>query len=198
MSELPTTRAHRPVGELHYDFPLEHRDLRSKELILYVAHQCVDDPKFSKLKLFKILFYSDFESYGRYRQPITGMPYRKAPFGPAPAMFSRLQEEMIRDRQISIVTRRVYDHSSQRLFPLVEPTFDFLAARDIALVDGWIRYFWGWTAKRVSEYSHGKAWTVAGDSELIPYESVYLSDDPATFEDVARAKELATRYGWKV
>ncbi len=103
----------RQLPPLHYEFPLEDRDARCKELILYVARECVDDPKFSKLKLFKILFYSDFESYGRYRQPITGMPYRKAPFGPAPALFSRLEAEMIRDCQISIVTRRVYDHSSQ-------------------------------------------------------------------------------------
>ncbi len=173
-------------------------DLRSKDLILYIAQQCVDDPHFSKLKLFKILFYSDFESYGRFRTPITGMPYRKAPFGPLPAMYSRLEKEMLRDRQISIVTRRVYDHSSQRLFPLQEPTFEFSSARDIAIVDGWIRHFWGWTARRVSNYSHGKAWKIAGESEFIPYESVFISDDLVTFEDVAKAKELAAKHGWKL
>ena|SRR6266581_5573479 len=198
MSEKSKSKTYRAPSSLHYEFPMEDKDSRSKELILYIAHECVDDPKFTKLKLFKILFYSDFESFGRYRAPITGMPYRKAPYGPAPANFSRLQEEMIRDRQISIVTRRVYDHSSQRLFPLTEPTFNFLSARDIAVVNGWIRHFWGWTAKRVSEYSHGKAWTIAGDSELIPYESVFISDEPVTFEDVARAKELAAKYGWKL
>jgi hypothetical protein len=196
MSEKP--KRNRELPALHYEFPANDRDSRSKELILYIAHECVDDPKFSKLKLFKILFYSDFESYGRYRAPITGMPYRKAPYGPAPPMFDRLQAEMIRDRQISVVTRRVYDHSSERLFPLTEPTFEFLSARDIAIVTGWIRHFWGWTARRVSEYSHGKAWTIAGDSELIPYESVFISDAPVTFEDVAKARELAAKYGWKL
>jgi antitoxin SocA-like protein len=198
MDEQPTTRIPSQGRKLHYQFPLPNRDLRAKELILYIAHKCADDPKFSKIKLFKILFYSDFESFGRYRQPITGMPYRKAPLGPAPALFDRLESEMLRDRQITILTRRVYDYSSQRLFPLTEPTFEFLSARDIAVVEGWIQYFWGWTAKRVSQYSHGKAWSVAGNSELIPYESVYLSDEPATFEDVDRAKELAEKYGWKV
>ncbi|MGH9721463.1 MAG: Panacea domain-containing protein [Bryobacteraceae bacterium] len=198
MTEKPKAAKHRDLPNLHYQFPLKDRDARSKELILYIAHECVDDPRFTKLKLFKILFYSDFESYGRYRVPITGMPYRKAPFGPAPATYTQLEAEMIRDRQISIVTRRVYDHSSQRLFPLQEPTFDFLSARDIAIVNGWIRHFWGWTARRVSEYSHGKAWKVAGESELIPYESVFISDEPVTFEDVARAKELAAKYGWKL
>lgn len=80
---------------------------------------------------------------------------RKAPLGPVPTMFSRLEEGMIRDRHISVVTRRVYVHFSQRLFPLTEPTFNFLSAWDIAVVTEWIRHFWGWTAKRVSDYSHG-------------------------------------------
>jgi hypothetical protein len=198
MSDKRKPALRKDLPPLHYDFPVEHRDARSKELILYVAHECMDDPTFSKLKLFKILFYSDFESYGRYREPITGMPYRKAPYRPVPAEFSRLEADMIRDRQISIATRRVYDHSSQRLFPLQEPTFRFLQARDIAVVNGWIRHFWGWTARRVSEYSHGKAWMIAGESEYIPYESVFISDEPAAFEDVTRAKELASKYGWKL
>jgi len=73
-----------------------------------------------------------------------------------------------------------------------------LASGDIAFVTGCIRYLWGWTASRVSEYSDGKAWTIAGDSELIPYESVFISDEPVTFEAVAKAKELAAKYGWKL
>jgi len=195
MSEKPKKKK---LPDLHYDFPSKDRVSRSKELILYIARECIDDPKFSRIKLYKILFYSDFESFGRYGSPITGMPYRKAPLGPVPTMFSRLEEEMIRDKQISVVTRRVYDHFSQRLFPLTEPTFNFLTGRDVAVVTGWIRHFWGWTAKRVSDYSHGKAWAIAGDSELIPYESVFISDEPVTFEDIARVKELAAKYGWQL
>jgi ABC-type Na+ transport system ATPase subunit NatA len=53
------------------------------------------------------------------------------------------------------------------------------------------------TAKAVSEYSHGMAWKLAELNELIPYEAVFISDDPVTNEDVAHARELAARYGWK-
>lgn len=183
---------------LHFEFPIKDKELRFKELVLYVAHACLDDPTYSKVKLLKILFYSDFESYGRYGAPITGMPYRKLPHGPVPATFPRLQEEMIRDRQIRIVMRPVYEHSSQRFLPLQDPTFNLLSARDIAVVDGWIRFFWNKTAKEVSEYSHGKAWKIAGENELIPYEAVFISDEPATFEEAERLKELAAKYGWKL
>ena len=105
-------------SNLHVDFKLKDADGRLKELLLYVSHACVDDPTFSKAKLLKILFFSDFESYGVHRTPITGRPYRKLSFGPCPVDFPRVLQEMIRDRQVKIFSRRVCDHSSERLFPL--------------------------------------------------------------------------------
>jgi hypothetical protein len=185
-------------SKLHYDFPLPNRDARSKELILYVADACVGDPTYSRIKLLKILFYADFESFGMYGQPITGLPYRKRPFGPCPADFPRLQAEMERDRLVQVYRHRVHDYTSQRLLPLQQPTFDFLSARDISVVTRWVHFFWKKTARAVSEYSHGKAWKVAGDSELIPYEAVFISDEPLTFEDVALVKELVKEYHWKL
>jgi len=184
-------------SKLHFEFPVAYKEERFKELIVYVSHACIDDPTYSKVKLLKILFFSDFESFGVHGAPITGMPYRKLPFGPCPVDFPRIQEEMLRNNQIRIHSRRIFEHSSQRIFPLQEPTFERLSARDVSLVDGWIRFFWNKTAKEVSEYSHGKAWKIAADSELIPYEAVFLSDEPVTFEDVERVKELAAKYGWK-
>lgn len=185
-------------SNLHFEFPIKNKVARFKELVLYISQQCIDDPTYSKVKLLKILFFSDFESYGTYGVPITGMPYRKMSYGPVPVDYPRIQEEMLRDQQIMIHSRKVYEHSSQRLFPLVKPTLEVLDARNISIVDGWIRFFWNKTAKVVSEYSHGKAWKIAAESELIPYEAVFISDDPVTFEDVARTKELAAKYGWKL
>ena len=109
-----------------------------------------------------------------------------------------MQQEMVRDRLIRVVERRVYDHFRQRFLPLKDPSYDLFQARDISIVDEWIRFFWNKTAKEVSEFSHGKAWKLANESELIPYEAVFISDEPATFEDVTRTKELAAKYGWKL
>ena len=39
----------------------------------------------------------------------------------------------------------------------------------------------------VSHLSHGKAWEVANDGQSIPYEAVFLSDDPIDAFDVARS-----------
>ena len=198
MAQLSTHALQWNPSKLHFEFPLPDRELRFKELVVYISDQCLDDPTFSKVKLFKVLFYSDFEAYGHHGKPITGVSYKKLPLGPAPAIYERMQEEMVRDRLIRVVERRVIDHSRQRVLPLKEPSFDLFEARQISLVDEWIRFFWNKTAKEISEFSHGKAWKLANMYELIPYEAVFISDDPVTYEDVDRVKELAAKFGWKL
>ena len=42
------------------------------------------------------------------------------------------------------------------------------------------------------------AWKIAKDGELIPYEAVFISDDPVTFEDIDLVRQLAAKYGWKL
>jgi hypothetical protein len=185
-------------SKLHFEFPIADRELRFKELTLYVSSECLDDPTYSRTKLFKILFYADFEAFGNYGDPITGVPYKKWPFGPAPASYSRIQAEMLRDRTIRVVQRRVYDHVQQRVLPLRDPSVDLFSASQISIVDRWIRFFWNKSAREVSRYSHGKAWKLASNNQGIPYEAVFISDEPVTFDDVERVRELAAKHHWKL
>jgi hypothetical protein len=199
MSEDSYRRIVYDPSKLHFAFPEKGQvELRSEELCLYIAHQCMDDPTFSLVKLYKISFYSDFEAFGRYGTPITGRAYKKLPAGPAPASSKELLTRMQQGGLIKIVERRVYDRSRQRVVALREPNYDLFDAKQISIVETWIRFFWNMSAKRVSEYSHGKAWSIALMYDLIPYEAVFISDDPITDEDVSRAKELAAKYNWKM
>jgi hypothetical protein len=198
MSQHLDQSLHWDPSKLHFEFPMSNREARFKESVLYISDQCLDDPTYSKVKLFKILFYSDFEAFARYGTPITGVTYRKLPLGPAPAIFARMQEEMLRESLIRIVKRRVHDQERQRFLPLKEPNFELFQARDVSIIDGWIRFFWNMTSKEVSTYSHGRAWKLADDGDLIPYEAVFISDDPVTYDDVARVRELADQHKWKV
>ena len=52
------------------------------------------------------------------------------------------------------------------------------------------------SATGVSRFSHQRAWNNAKTSELIPYNSVWLSDDPINQSDIDEAMELIERHGW--
>src|SRR5205809_10892 len=94
MNEGLQRRVEWDASKLHFEFPIPDKQTLFRELYLYIAQQCLDDPTFSLVKIYKILFYSDFETFGRYGTPITGWSYRKLPFGPAPTAASKIQAQM--------------------------------------------------------------------------------------------------------
>jgi hypothetical protein len=184
-------------SKLHFEFPLPNRAHRFIELILYIAERCKSDPTFSAVKLNKILFYSDFEAFAYIGAPITGVAYQKLRQGPAAKAMERVLEEMEHEGLIRVEKQKVHGFDRERVVPIRPPAPNTFSTEQIDVVEKYVRRFWNMTAKDVSEYSHGMAWKLAGLNELIPYEAVFISDDPVTLEDVAHAKELAARYGWK-
>src|SRR5688572_1912439 len=67
---------------------------RLRELMLFIAERCLNDPTFGAVKLNRILFLADFISFARYGEPITGTPYRKLPSGPVPTAAGTVRAEM--------------------------------------------------------------------------------------------------------
>ena len=197
--QTPPRVARWDPSKLHFEFSFPDRRKRVEELCLYVASKCLDDPTFSTTKLVKIFFYSDFEAYGRYGRAITGLSYRKLPHGPVPKAFDQWRAEMIKSQTIRIVQRPVFDLSRDRIVPLRDPEYiGLFSVEEISIVDENIRFFWNMSAKDVSDSSHGMAWKLANDGDLIPYEAIFISDDSVTEDDVMRAKEIAKEHGWKV
>jgi hypothetical protein len=87
-------------------------------------------------------------------------------------------------------------HQQKRPVALRPADLRVFSADDIAIVDHVIEALRRKTAKGVSTQSHGKAWEVATEKGPIPYEAVFLSDEPVTRSDVSRTKELARVHGW--
>lgn len=183
---------------LHATFKFADGDeKRLRELILYISAQCQNDSNFGATKLNKILWWADFLSYAQYGKPITGIEYQRLGNGPAPRRLVPVRNDMQAAGEIAlaeVASRGGY--VQKKIVPLREPNLDVFSPTDIAVVDDVIRALWKKTAKGVSSLSHGKAWEVAADGASIPYEAVFLSDDPINRYDVARTKELARQFGW--
>lgn len=190
-----TTRQNRQPT---FSFPeIVDGEARLRELILYISSQCEADSRFGAVKLNKILAFADFTAYFRRRRPITGVEYMRLPQGPVPRRLKPITADMERNHEVVMRTVQDGKFEQKRVVPLRQPNLNLFTAEDIAIVDETIRAFWGRTAKVVSEFSHGMAWKVASDRELIPYEAVFLSDEELTDYDIARTHELARRLGWR-
>jgi len=178
--------------------PTPKAEARLRELILHIASRCLDTEYFGAIKLNKVLAFADFTSYARYGKPITGVEYMRQKNGPVPRRMKPVVTKMERERVLAIHKRPLAGHVEHRFIPLRDADLSGFSPRDIAIVDEVIAKMWSATATQVSEFSHGRAWQVAGeDGAPIPYEAAFLSDRPLSAADIAMTRELNSRYGWE-
>lgn len=184
------------LSKLTYAAPDRNPDERLRQMILYIADQCVDDPTFGATKLNKILYFADFWSFRDYHESITGCAYMRLDEGPVPVRLLPVREKMLQAGEIAIARRKVYNLERQPVVALREASLDCFKARDIAMEHTVIQWLWGVSAHEASDRSHGRVWKMMQNKERVPYESIFISDEPLTAYDIARSKELALKYGW--
>jgi Protein of unknown function (DUF4065) len=168
-------------------------EARFKELLLNVCQKCANDRKFGATKLNKILYFADFLAYAELGEPITGMEYQKLPNGPAPRSLKPIREQMVKDRELAVqCVRLVSGRVQARPVNLRPARLGMFTPEQISLVDGVIEALRDSTAEEVSELSHRMVgWKVVDTNETIPYETIFVSDEPLTEADIQRAQELA-------
>ena len=168
---------------------------RFRELIIYVSKKCEGDSFFGAIKLNKILYYSDFSAFEVFGAPLTGLPYFKLPFGPAPQWLLPIRTELINEGALAISQVEIGDLVQDRTIALRDPYLSLFVQDEIDLVDRVIEKLWGQTATEVSDASHDIRWRTLNLRDFLPYEFAYL-DNELTSDDEARSIELAQQFGW--
>lgn len=165
---------------------IEFNRRKFAELLLYVAEESEDDPRFGATKLNKILYFSDFEAFGILGSPITGATYRRLERGPAPLEILPVLSQLQREGEAARVETRYFHLTQKRVKPLRSPDLSLFRADEIAIVDSVIYELRTLNASEVSALSHLEVgWQIARDGEVIPYHSAYLSDRSPTARERA-------------
>lgn len=165
---------------------------RLQELMLFIADRCEDDPNFGVTKLNKILYYCDFLAFAKLGEPITGISYNKLPFGPVPTAAQIVRDKMRQDGEIVITQEGSVSFRLSRVVPVREANLSLFTGPQVALIDSVIEAVEGANARRLTDITHGNAWKVLSYNDVVPYEFVFISDDPYTEADIARADELVS------
>ena len=170
---------------------------RFRELVLYISQKCANDPKFGSVKLNKILFFSDFLAFAHYGEPITGFEYQKLEQGPAPRRLLPLRKKMIENMELGLQEIPLKSGNTQiRTVDLRRPNLAVFKPEHIAVVDRVIEALSEAGAETVSELTHKMVgWKAARYRGTIPYETLFLTDEPLSEGDVERGREIAEEHG---
>jgi hypothetical protein len=149
------------------------------------------DPGFGKVKLNKLLFFSDFLSFLFHGKAITSQEYQALQQGPAPRAMLPIMREMENSGEIAVREMEYHGFKQQRVFCLRPPEVEGFDPREIALVDEMITKHWGKNGADVSEKSHRFiGWALAKIGETIPYEVVMVGNRALTEKERNRGIEL--------
>jgi hypothetical protein len=163
------------------------------ELILYISQKCATDPKFGAIKLNKILYLSDFLSFGNFGEPITGVEYQHLRLGPAPRRLIPVREALQSAGKLVVQSLALKGGRQQtRTVNLTDPNLKLFSGREIALVDSVIEDLWDLDAEESSEFSHRfVGWKMTKEGDNIPYGTIFISDEPLSPAEIQRGQELA-------
>ncbi|MCI0356628.1 MAG: SocA family protein [Acidobacteria bacterium] len=167
------------------------------ELILYISQKCATDPKFGAIKLNKILYLSDFLSFGNWGEPITGVEYQHLRMGPCPKRLLPVRESLEKSGKLVVQNLSLKSGAIQkRTVNLTEPNLKVFSGREIALVDSIIEDLWNLDAEESSVLSHRfVGWKMTKEGDPIPYGSIFISDEPLSAAEILRGQELARELG---
>jgi hypothetical protein len=168
------------------------------ELIVYISLKCANDRRFGATKLNKLLYFSDFFSFGKRGKSITEVPYQHLKNGPAPRRFKVVENTLIEARAIAVQKIKFPNGKTQiKTIALRNPDLSSFSGEEIALVDQLIDKHWDDDSDSISNCSHNYVgWKMTKMGEDIPYGSIFLSDEPLTLAEIERGQELASALGW--
>jgi Protein of unknown function (DUF4065) len=129
---------------------------RFEGLVLYVAWRTRTDQSFGRVKLAKVLFYSDFEAYAETGDSLTGAIYIRMPFGPFPKALDNAELRLARAQRVRL-EHDTEDYEAKRIIPLGEPPDldDMFKPSQLVAVTKWINKISRASATVASEQSHG-------------------------------------------
>ena len=168
-----------------------------KELILYFSQRGLDEGLvIGSTKLNKLLFFTDFEAYGRLGQPVTGAEYQRLQWGPAPRQLPWIRDDLLADGEVTWKAKPENEWDDV-LVPRSKPDLSAFSKDELSIANEVFEEMRPYNATAASDLSHERSagWRVQGDRETIPYESVFVSTEPPPAEAISLGRKLMDFYG---
>ncbi|HXX79917.1 MAG TPA: Panacea domain-containing protein, partial [Thermodesulfovibrionales bacterium] len=129
-------------------------DRKLKELILYIADKCKDDPSFGATKLNKILFLADMNYYALHGKSITGSTYIHKPNGPVAKRMLPALHSLKKEKSATILEDLYFGYVRKKVVPGRGPNMSLFTEEQISLVTFLVEKTMGMTATEISRWSH--------------------------------------------
>jgi len=141
--------------ELRIDVPQEKID-KFYQVFKYILYKTGGDPYLGKTKIFKLLYFIDFDFFEKYEKQLMGLKYIKQEFGPLPVVFDKAVENLKKQKEVEEIKRKVYTYDQVKyiLTETAKIKIDLLSAEELQHINQEIERFKKYSAQEISSLSH--------------------------------------------
>jgi len=176
LEKAKTTRK-KQNQEMRISVPQEKVE-KFKEVLLYILERIGARPNIGEAVVCKLMYFIDFDYYEKFEEQLIGAKYIKNHFGPTPAAFPEIIEQMEYDGDLVRVTKKYFQHDQKKYLPLRSADLSNFSAQEKELIDSEIERFKDFNAAKMRDYSHKDVpWIGADNLQLIDYEAVFSRTD---------------------
>lgn len=166
------------------------------QAINFFAH---NTRKLGKTKLFKLLYFLDFQHFRATGRSVTGLDYNAWKMGPVPvALFNEIEAPA--DDMAAVVEFKEIAVKNDGTMLSVRPRAEFSSAhfskREMSLLEALAKEYWDATADEMIEATHlenspwDKIWNEQGSKQAaIPYELAVRPDGGDTVMRIAKQRK---------
>ena len=150
-----------------------------KNVLLYMFECCAGKPNVGDTVLNKLLYFCDFNYYELYEEHLTGLRYKRLPYGPVPQNLNGIVQQMVKDKLLKQVNAEYRGFKQTRYLPLEKADLKQFLAAEKAVIDDVIMSMGDWTATKISEYSHrDMPWLATEEGTYIDYNLAFYREHP--------------------
>ncbi|MDH8678676.1 DUF4065 domain-containing protein [Fusibacter bizertensis] len=119
-----------------------------------------------KVKMMKLLWYTDALYYKRYGKSMTGLVYEHMTYGALPIGFN----EILSAPTIQVVEEMMYEDIGYKIVPTSKVDKSIFTKEELSVLELVVDKFKDYRSKQIVDYMHGeKAYIETSDHELIPF-----------------------------
>ena len=140
-----------------------------------------------KTLLAKLIYLADFAWFYNELKPMSGMKYRRDPYGPVPDQFFKTIDAMVDNGEIKLSLKDIPGRTKQmQALDLgddleYEPN-QYLSEKEISLIEKIVQKWKNTDVDKIVDFTHHQLpWQVTRPNEFIPYELITQEDAENVF-----------------
>jgi uncharacterized phage-associated protein len=146
-----------------------------KNILLYLVKRLGGTLE-GKKKLYKLLYYVDFDFFEKHEKKIVGDVYKKLEMGPVPISCDNIASELAQEKKLRIEEKELYPgYLPTTIYTiLADPDINIFTKEEIEIIDRVIDKYGKLNGKDLERLTHNEAPFIAtATSAVIEYENAF-------------------------